>query len=200
MWFFIVQYKKLLVLCAIPVIAAAAFFSFRYVHVHSDGSDALAVNEEMRQLLDAAKEPKESPAPSAVEETNSTLPSELADQESAQPNDPNSTVKKSLKKEKTSSKSKIAKATAKPAKTPKPMPASKPSPSPSSKPTLLNKVNINMASIEELMVLPDIGDSKAKLIIAYREQVKGFKTIEELMDVKGIGPKIFAKLKEHIEL
>ncbi|AKI98168.1 hypothetical protein IX53_00175 [Kosmotoga pacifica] len=62
----------------------------------------------------------------------------------------------------------------------------------------INKLDLNKASLEELIALPGIGDSKAKSIIEYRENRGGFDSIEQLKEVKGIGEKIFAGLKDFI--
>lgn len=59
-------------------------------------------------------------------------------------------------------------------------------------------VNINTAAAEELQTLPGIGPSKAETIIAYREENGGFDSIEDLMNVTGIGEKSFEKLKSSI--
>lgn len=59
-------------------------------------------------------------------------------------------------------------------------------------------ININTASLEELQNLPNIGEVRANAIIAYREEHGGFKTIEELQEVSGIGEKTFEKLKAHV--
>lgn len=75
------------------------------------------------------------------------------------------------------------------------------SPTESTKPSKAKtKTNINTATMAQLTDLPGIGDSKAKAIIAYREQGKGFKSLDELMKVKGIGPKIYENLKEFITI
>ncbi|MFH1654229.1 MAG: helix-hairpin-helix domain-containing protein [Pseudomonadota bacterium] len=55
-------------------------------------------------------------------------------------------------------------------------------------------VNINTASAEELTLLPGIGAKKAEMIVEYR-QSKPFKSVEEVMEIKGIGDKMLAKLR-----
>lgn len=60
------------------------------------------------------------------------------------------------------------------------------------------KVNLNKATAEELQTLTGIGPAKAEAIISYREEAGGFKTIEDLKDVTGIGEKSFEKLKDSI--
>jgi competence protein ComEA len=62
------------------------------------------------------------------------------------------------------------------------------------------KININSASVTELESLPGIGPSRAEAIIAYREEKGEFTLIEEIMNISGIGPKIFEKLEELIEI
>lgn len=61
-------------------------------------------------------------------------------------------------------------------------------------------VSINKASKEELMTLSGIGESKANNIINYRNENGGFKSIEEIKNVKGIGDSIFEKIKDSITL
>lgn len=58
-------------------------------------------------------------------------------------------------------------------------------------------VNINTASKEELMSVPNIGASKADSIIIYRSE-NSFKKIEDIMNVSGIGETLFVKIKDHI--
>ena len=60
------------------------------------------------------------------------------------------------------------------------------------------KVNINTASIEELLTLDGIGESKAQAIIDYRNEVGLFKSIEELKNVSGIGDTVFENIKDNI--
>lgn len=59
-------------------------------------------------------------------------------------------------------------------------------------------VNINSATAEELKTLNGIGDSKAKSIIEYRDKNGGFKSVEDIKNVDGIGEKMFEKIKDSI--
>lgn len=58
-----------------------------------------------------------------------------------------------------------------------------------------NLININLASITELMTLPGIGETKANNIISYREENGFFKAIEEIKNVSGIGDATFDQFK-----
>lgn len=67
--------------------------------------------------------------------------------------------------------------------------------------TLVNNlVNINTASIKELSTLTGIGEAKAQKIIDYREANGGFKSIDEIMKVKGIGKATYEKFKANITI
>ena len=67
--------------------------------------------------------------------------------------------------------------------------------------TLINKlVNINTAGIKELSTLTGIGEAKAQKIIDYREANGGFKSIDEIMKVKGIGKATYEKFKANITI
>jgi competence protein ComEA len=59
-------------------------------------------------------------------------------------------------------------------------------------------VNLNTATAAQLESLPGVGAKTAQRILEYRQKSGGFKKIEELMNVKGIGEKSFLKLKPHI--
>ena len=61
-------------------------------------------------------------------------------------------------------------------------------------------VNINSADAQELSRLPGIGASYAQRIIEYRTQNSGFKSVDELKNIKGIGEKKFEKLKRFVVL
>jgi competence protein ComEA len=56
-------------------------------------------------------------------------------------------------------------------------------------------VNLNTATSTELATLPGVGAATATRILEYRQKSGGFKKIEELMNVRGIGEKTFLKLK-----
>ncbi len=66
------------------------------------------------------------------------------------------------------------------------------------KTTISGKVNLNSATNSELDSLPGIGEAYAARIIEYRTSHGGFKSIEEIKNVKGIGDKTFEKLKDLI--
>ena len=66
--------------------------------------------------------------------------------------------------------------------------------------TTVNKsiININTATIDELDSLPGIGNSKAQNIIDYRNINGNFETIEDIMNVNGIGTAIYEQIKTYI--
>lgn len=61
-------------------------------------------------------------------------------------------------------------------------------------------VNLNTASLQELTRLPGVGPSRAQAILDLRARMKGFKRIEDLMRVRGIGRKTFRKLQPMLRL
>jgi len=61
-------------------------------------------------------------------------------------------------------------------------------------------VHLNTASAEQLAMLPRIGDKVAQRVIEYRQKNGGFKKIEELMNVKGVGDKTFEQIKGQLAL
>jgi competence protein ComEA len=79
---------------------------------------------------------------------------------------------------------------------PLPVRAQEPKPDPVAKTTAA--LNLNTATLEQLEALPGIGRSTAQRILEHRQKNGGFKKIEDLMQVKGIGEKSFLKLKPMI--
>lgn len=59
-------------------------------------------------------------------------------------------------------------------------------------------VNINTADIDRLCSLPGIGEGRAKAIIEYREKQGGFQKKEDIMQVSGIGEKMYARMEEYL--
>jgi competence protein ComEA len=57
------------------------------------------------------------------------------------------------------------------------------------------QINLNTATTAQLESLPGIGAATAKRIVEYRQQNGGFKKIEDLMNIRGIGEASFLKLK-----
>ncbi len=70
----------------------------------------------------------------------------------------------------------------------------------STSPDEKSKISINNATKEQLMTLNGIGESKALAIIEYRTKNNGFKALEELMNVSGIGELAYNKIKDSIML
>lgn len=65
-------------------------------------------------------------------------------------------------------------------------------------PKLVGTVNINTATPEQLELLPGIGESRAKAIVELRKQRGGFKSVDELAEVKGIGEAALEKLRPYV--
>lgn len=66
--------------------------------------------------------------------------------------------------------------------------------------TVERLININTASVEILDTLPGIGPAKAAEIVAYRQKIGAFDTIEEIQDVPGIGPGLFEEIRDRISV
>jgi len=59
-------------------------------------------------------------------------------------------------------------------------------------------INLNSATAAQIATLPGIGPKTADLIVQYRAKNGGFKKIEEIMNVRGVGEKSFLKLKSRL--
>jgi comEA protein len=62
------------------------------------------------------------------------------------------------------------------------------------------QVNVNTAGVEQLAELPGIGQTKAAAIVALREERGRFRSVDELLEVKGIGEKALARIRPYLTL
>lgn len=74
------------------------------------------------------------------------------------------------------------------------------SPVPTAQPESLTPgcIDLNSADAEALTALPQIGEVLAGRILAYREEHGAFQSTDDIMNVRGIGEKIFAEIEEYI--
>jgi competence protein ComEA len=63
----------------------------------------------------------------------------------------------------------------------------------------LATIDLNTASVDELTSLPGVGTKKAQQIIALREKHR-FRRTTEIMRVRGIGPKLFQRIRAHVHV
>jgi len=61
-------------------------------------------------------------------------------------------------------------------------------------------VDVNSASVEELMSVPGIGQVVAQRIVEFREKNGPYKSVDDLLKVQGIGEKSLAKLRDHVSV
>lgn len=71
---------------------------------------------------------------------------------------------------------------------------------PQTDPSSSSLVNINSATLAALQTLPGIGEVKAQAILAYRDEHGTFSTLEDLLNVPGIGEKTLDQIKDYITL
>ncbi len=62
------------------------------------------------------------------------------------------------------------------------------------------KLDVNNAPWYELVLLPKLGEVKAKAIVAYREKNGSFRSIDELSKVKGISASVLESIRDHIKI
>ena len=67
-------------------------------------------------------------------------------------------------------------------------------------PALRGVVNVNTATIVELQLLPGVGEARAAAIISTRKSRGGFKSVEELVEVRGIGDALLENLRPFVRL
>ena len=58
--------------------------------------------------------------------------------------------------------------------------------------------NLNTVTYEQLVLINGIGDTKANAILAFRDQIGQFDSLEQLQQVKGIGEKTYQKLIQYL--
>jgi len=63
-----------------------------------------------------------------------------------------------------------------------------------------DKINLNTASAKELTSLPGIGEVLAARIVAYREERGPFQTLDDIMQVSGIGSKVVEEIRDLVTL
>lgn len=61
-------------------------------------------------------------------------------------------------------------------------------------------LDLNKVSVEDLCLIPDIGESIAREIVSYRNKIGKFRSIEELKSVKGIGEVKFQSIKKYLSV
>ncbi len=66
--------------------------------------------------------------------------------------------------------------------------------------TAPDAMDLNVVTVEELMTLPGIGESKAKAIIAYRTEKGYFHEVDQLTEVRGIGEKLLEKVRSRVKV
>ncbi len=67
-------------------------------------------------------------------------------------------------------------------------------------PALTGVVNVNTASIEELQLLPGIGEARARAILEAHKARGGFRSVDDLVEVKGIGSSSLERLRPFVTL
>ncbi len=66
--------------------------------------------------------------------------------------------------------------------------------------TAPDAIDLNSVTLEELMTLPGIGESKARAILEYRTEKGYFHEVDQLTEVRGIGEKLLAKVRDKVKV
>ncbi|MGH7475479.1 MAG: ComEA family DNA-binding protein [Longimicrobiales bacterium] len=82
---------------------------------------------------------------------------------------------------------------------PAPTPAA-PARTPLAPPTALAGVDLNTATPPELESLPGIGPALARRIVAHRDSIRRFGSIDQLLDVPGIGPVVLGRIRDRLRV
>jgi comEA protein len=61
-------------------------------------------------------------------------------------------------------------------------------------------VNLNTADVEQLQMLPGVGEKRAAAIIDIRTSKGGFKSVDDLVEVKGVGESLLKRLRPHLSV
>jgi len=61
-------------------------------------------------------------------------------------------------------------------------------------------VNLNTATLDELVALPGIGEKRAQQILDERKARGGFKSVDDLLELRGIGPANLEKLRPYLSI
>ena len=61
-------------------------------------------------------------------------------------------------------------------------------------------VNLNTADAEQLQMLPGVGEKRAAAIISIRKSKGGFKSVDDLVEVKGVGASLLERLRPHLSV
>lgn len=65
---------------------------------------------------------------------------------------------------------------------------------------IMGRLNMNEASAQDFLLLPGIGEKTGYRIVKYREEIAGFKDVNQIKRVKGIGDAVFPKIKDYLTL
>jgi competence protein ComEA len=87
-----------------------------------------------------------------------------------------------------------------PADTPRTSPVDDEAPVRRGKKAVTGKLNLNTATVDQLMLLPGVGPSKAERVVAWRSKHGPFKRVADLRKVKGFGYKTLKKLEANLDI